>query len=570
MVQVALPSKTFALATCLYATTASAGAPSASSATLNFINKCSFPIELYHSQEGAGAAKIGDIATGTSLEQTVTGPAHMFRHSASTSATLVEVTADSVIWYDLSIIPPMPGNCASYEDCKAGDKTGFNVAISMAPTSHAGEAQCTALSCPEDSKDACADAYQFPSDNTKMRDCPLGTAFDVTFCYEGHDPSQSDQPGQSDYGQTQQSDQVQGEADPMQNGTAQTGPGQTGAEQQEPGTNSTGSPQQQESPANGECPTPTPGPLGTVRSSFVYSGEYAGNYPGTYNRVTDLAQCVKEPVSLTSPVGPMSEPVTYVLRGPMLVHNIAVFTKEDSCSWKRVSSYSQATGTVENLTFMNNKNVDYSGSDSHGPQCYATADGKDKAEEPTVFGGKLDDASEPSKVGGGSSVSTGVEINILTGQKCDGQCLGYAGPNDYQGWNGGKKVFVVQVQMPKGETVDRPALWMLNAQVVHSGQYDTCNCRGMGAVGGCGELDIAEVIETNTEGNKVSCHYYHYDGKYVAPGGDNFADRRYDEPTVYVTIIDDSNDGTVKIVELDTFDFSLTTLDSIYEQLLSC
>ncbi len=50
--------------------------------------------------------------------------------------------------------------------------------------------------------------------------------------------------------------------------------------------------------------------------------------------------------------------------------------------------------------------------------------------------------------------------------------------------------------MPNDSTVtantNLPALWFLNGQIVRANQWG-CNCRGVGAQGGCGELDIAEV-----------------------------------------------------------------------------
>jgi len=493
MVKVSMPAK-IALAACLSATMGSA-------ATVNFINKCSYPIELYHSQSGSSAAKEADIAVGSTYTTDVSGPAHMYRHSANTSATLLEMACDGTEWYDISIIPPLPGWCSSYEDCKQGGKTGFNVPMSVEPNP-SGKGTCTSLYCASDDKNACADAYQFPKDDTKTHNCPGGTGFDVTFCY------------------------------------ADSG--------------------------NAEQTLP-------VKSKYSYSGKNAGNVAGTYNQVTDLNSCATKPVSVNSPVGPLSEPVSMIFRGPQEIENIAVYTDESgNGTWSRVSSYSRKDNTTDNLVFMNNKNIDYTGQNQHGPQGYALADGKTKADEPTVFGGELCEASDPSKIGGGPGVQTGAEINIMTGKKCsEGECIGYHGDNDYQGWNGGKKAFVTEVKMPKGATPDQPAIWMLNAQVLHSNQYG-CNCRGMGAVGGCGELDIAEVIETNTARDKVTTHYYFYDGTILSPAGDNFAPRSYDSTTVYVTLIDDSNDGLVKIVELASFDFAQTELGSLYQQLVDC
>ncbi|GMF28451.1 unnamed protein product [Phytophthora fragariaefolia] len=555
MVKVAVPEK-LAMAACLFAAVASA-------THVNFINQCSFPVELYHSQSGSASSEVATIASGSTFATDVSGPAHMYRHTNDNAATLFELACDDAIWYDISVIPPGTGNCGSFEECTAGGKSGFNVPMTVTPKSNTGKGSCAALDCPAD---GCNDAYQYPKDDTKTHHCPSGTDFDVTFC-SGGDGNQSQQQQQQ---QQQDQSSVQVSVETPASTTAapseERGATQQGAEQ----SSQQGAEQSSKQGASQQGTVQSYSDLGTIKAKYSYSGKNAGNVAGSYNRVTDLASCSKESVSVQSPVGPMSEPMSVIFRGPQVIENIAVYSDESgNGTWSRVSSYSRQDGTTDNLVFMNNKNIDYSGLNQHGPQGYASEDGKDKADEPTVFKGVLDEASDPSKIGGGPGISTGAEINIMTGKKCDGQCLGFSGDNDYQGWDGGKKAFVMEVKMPQGSKPNQPAIWMLNAQVMHSNQYG-CNCRGMGSVGGCGELDIAEVIETNDARDKVTTHYYFYDGSVLSPGGDNFAARSYDSTTVYVTLIDDSKDGLIKIVELDSFDFSLTELGSLYQKLVDC
>ncbi|CAH0513284.1 unnamed protein product [Peronospora belbahrii] len=532
MVKVTMPTK-FVLATCLYAAAASAE-------SVNFINKCSHPIELYHSQMGSAAAKVCDIAVGDTYSTDVTGPAHMYRHTVSESATLLELSCDSTFWMDMSIIPPDSKLCKDYIDCKAGGtKTGFNVPMSVVPKSNIGVGSCSELYCAADDENACADAYHFPMDNTKTHSCPTGTKIDVTFCFtnngggligglvkqtEVQDVTQTDLSYSSDYKDNSNED---GKVYDLED-------------------------------------------LGSVLAKYEYKGKYAGNVPGVYDSVIDIQQCTKKQVSVNSPVGPMSEPVSLIFRGPCEIENIAVFSDEAGDNkWNRVSYYSREAQTTDNMVFMNNKKIDYSGKRKHSPQCYASADGKSMADMPTVFGGVLDDASDPSAIGGGPGISTGVEVNIMSGEKCKDKTYGYCGANDHQGWGGGKKAFVTRLSMPLGKGVNRPAFWILNAQIMHVGQYDPCNCRGMGPEGRCGELDAVEVIETNLLQDMVSTHFYFFDGSILSPGGDNFAKRSY-ESTVYVVLIDDSNDGLIKIVQLETFNFSRTDLGSLYHQLVAC
>ncbi|TMW55003.1 hypothetical protein Poli38472_014774 [Pythium oligandrum] len=112
-----------------------------------------------------------------------TGPAHAFRHGGSDQATLAEFAIPSgQPWYDISIIPPKPGNCDSYENCRqVTGRKGFNVAMRIEPKSNQNGSNCRTLKCPSYDKVACADAYHFPNDK-KTHDCPAGTSFDVVFC----------------------------------------------------------------------------------------------------------------------------------------------------------------------------------------------------------------------------------------------------------------------------------------------------------------------------------------------------------------------------------------------------
>lgn len=59
----------------------------AAATPIDFVNQCSFKVELYHSQEGSAVAKVADIAPGDSLSQDVSGPAHMYRHGFEPAAT---------------------------------------------------------------------------------------------------------------------------------------------------------------------------------------------------------------------------------------------------------------------------------------------------------------------------------------------------------------------------------------------------------------------------------------------------------------------------------------------------
>lgn len=291
---------------------------------------------------------------------------------------------------------------------------------------------------------------------------------------------------------------------------------------------------------------------GTVKSKFSYTGKDAGG-PGSYDMVTDFATCAKTKQTTSSPVSPLDDDVTIVFRGPMSIHNIAVFDGSSGV-WSKVSSYAKG-GAASNMVFLNNRNIDFGGKSS--PQGFSNAEGTKTAAQSTAFVGALGAASNPNSQSIYADEKTGAEVHIMSGKKCgqDGVvCKGYYDKDGtaFQGWGGAKKMFVTKVTMPNGGSPNLPAIWMLNAQIVRSSQYG-CNCRGMGKGGGCGELDIAEVIEKDT--SVVATHFYFYDGG-SAPGHDSFGKRPYDSPTTYITIIDESYG--VKILEIgaDDFDFS--------------
>ena len=199
---------------------------------------------------------------------------------------------------------------------------------------------------------------------------------------------------------------------------------------------------------------------------------------------------------------------------------------------------------------MNNKGGECEGCGEWTPcggnsQSFATQDGWGAASQPQQFTGRLAD---------------GVEVNIMTSIPCGGEC-GFARPIAMHGWDGSDKMFITKVQMPMDGSVNIPAIWLLHADIVRTAQYG-CNCRGMGTEGpwqgGCGELDVAEVLWTNL--NKVTSTIYSFKG---AKGVGEFADRPVNNNVVYVTIFDSQgNGGTVKILAMseDQVDFHTSVI----------
>jgi hypothetical protein len=85
-------------------------------------------------------------------------------------------------WYDISIIPPGPQNCSSFDDCqKFTRKVGFNVPVMILPTVHLNEPQfrCHRIMC---HYNGCPDAFHFPDDTQKVFNCPDDEHFHVIYC----------------------------------------------------------------------------------------------------------------------------------------------------------------------------------------------------------------------------------------------------------------------------------------------------------------------------------------------------------------------------------------------------
>lgn len=92
---------------------------------------------------------------------------------------------------------------------------------------------------------------------------------------------------------------------------------------------------------------------------------------GTYNMVTAMhpgqfptcdanPKCEYAPHSVSGPLAPFDEDMTFVLRGPMVVDAINVYQPGKDGSWGLVSKFTPGQ-TPSNLVFMNNLGGDKSG-----------------------------------------------------------------------------------------------------------------------------------------------------------------------------------------------------------------
>jgi len=283
---------------------------------------------------------------------------------------------------------------------------------------------------------------------------------------------------------------------------------------------------------------------------------------GTYNQVTNMipndglwnvcpatsssdpAVCWTTPYSVGGSLAPFDEDLTVALRGPMEVQNIAVYYPSGS-GWSRVSYWDSTNVGTTNLDWMNNAG---SWSICHGSgQSYMSTDSLGSASTPQRFSGSLGNDDN---------------VNLMSSVDCTPSlCPGFIRGVGKQGWTGdacGEKMFAFKVLMPHDTTGsnnnDMPAIWLLNGQVVRANQWG-CNCRGMGGAGGCGELDIAEILSTGSE----QCTSTLYSFK-QSIGASDYFQRPTTVPTTFVVVFDGSGTGTISILSVNSFPFASVSI----------
>lgn len=294
---------------------------------------------------------------------------------------------------------------------------------------------------------------------------------------------------------------------------------------------------------------------------------------GTYDEIMSMPcmggsvpECIRKPKQVSGCLAPFDEEQTLKLRGPMDIQEIGVWYP-NGASWNRVSYYNQG-GTMNNIVFMGNygraadgHNVDESschtmpgeqapyivnGDDfmCHGYNTsYASPNGKCASKTIELFGGKLEDT---------------VEVNIMQKATCESGGCGYYRGMGYKGWEGpgGSKMFAVKLRYTSGYIADAPAMWFLHGSVIRTANYHAgqlCNCRGIGSPGGCGELDIAEVVTEQNRKDEVETTIYSFRGAYSDQNAYKF-ERSTGKEVVYVTIF--NKEGYIQILQLDGTEFS--------------
>jgi hypothetical protein len=271
-----------------------------------------------------------------------------------------------------------------------------------------------------------------------------------------------------------------------------------------------------------------PDATGTAVDAITYTNV---GVAGSYDKVvtstvapTCVANvCQKTAKNVSGPLVPFDEEMTMVFSGPMDLYQVAAY-QPGTGGYERVAYWDPCT--TDGLAFVGNK----AWYQCNGyVQSYVTDDGSASSPTPVQFAGHLD---------------PGVGVNVMSSVACtgttDGTDCGFSRGLALHGFKGdvaGSKIFVTKFRMPLGDVT--PAYWILPAQVVRSSQYG-CNCRGEGGQGGCGELDVAEVLGGSTANPahpmQATTTIYSFQG--VTNGGESYFQRPVYETATFVVIFD--------------------------------
>jgi hypothetical protein len=292
----------------------------------------------------------------------------------------------------------------------------------------------------------------------------------------------------------------------------------------------------------------TPDATGMAVSAITYTNVGA---TGSYDKVVTSTVapscvpnvCTKMPKDVSGPLVPFDEEMTMVFSGPMDLYQVAAY-EPASGGYQRVAYWDRCT--TEGLAWVGNKQW----YQCNGyVQSYVTNDGSASSPTPVQFAGHL---------------GAGVGVNVMTSTLCtgttDGSDCGFSRGLALHGFKGdaaGSKIFVTKLRMPLGNVT--PAYWILPAQVVRSAQYG-CNCRGQGGQGGCGELDVAEVLGGATANpahpEQATTTIYSFQG--VTNGGTSYFQRPVYETATFVVIFD-APSGSIAMRRLGATDFDFAT-----------
>jgi hypothetical protein len=302
-----------------------------------------------------------------------------------------------------------------------------------------------------------------------------------------------------------------------------------------------------------------PDATGTAATAITYTNV---GVAGSYDKVVTSTMaptcvsnvCQKTPKAVSGPLVPFDEEMTMVFSGPMDLYQLASY-EPGAGGYQRVAYWDRCT--TDGLAFVGNKAWYKCGG---YVQSYVTADGTKNSATPVQFAGHLD---------------PGVGVNVMSSALCtgttDGTDCGFSLGLALHGFKGdaaGSKIFATKLRMPIGNVT--PAYWILPAQVVRSSQYG-CNCRGQGGQGGCGELDVAEVLGGATANPshpmQATTTIYSFQG--VTNGGGSYFQRPVYQTATFIVVFDaPSRSIGLRRLGATDFDFASTIPSAVVNQWL--
>jgi hypothetical protein len=250
----------------------------------------------------------------------------------------------------------------------------------------------------------------------------------------------------------------------------------------------------------------------------------------------------RKPKSVSGSLAPFDDELRLVFGGPIELYQIAIYSPEAGV-WQRDAYWDRCTS--EGLVFAGNKSWYECGG---FVESYVTSDGTKESASPVQFAG---------------TVAAGTEVHVMSNGLCSGSgadsdCGWSSGLplHGFKGDSAGSKLFAVKMRMPLGDKT--PAYWILPSQVIRSSQYG-CNCRGAGSdpmyKGGCGELDVAEILGGVTTSLEATTTLYSFQD--ITGGGSVTFARPVEESAVFLVIFDaPSRQIAIRRIGPTEFDFS--------------
>jgi hypothetical protein len=254
--------------------------------------------------------------------------------------------------------------------------------------------------------------------------------------------------------------------------------------------------------------------------------------------------CETRVYQASGPLAPFNEDQTMVFAGPVELYQVGVY-HPGSGAWQRVAYWDRCT--TQGLAIVSNKWWHPCGGFF---QSYASSDATASSETAVQFAGSL---------------AAGENMNIVSDVACDGTTdgtdCGWTQGLALRAFTGdaeGSKIFATKFRMPIG--TETPAYWILPGQVVRTSQYG-CNCRGMGSDplyrGGCGEIDVAEILGGVTTSREATTTLYSFQD--ITGGGSVCFNRPVDETATFVVIFDaPSRQIAIRRLGATDFDFNGT------------